>query len=246
MLPFPDEIQNHAAILEDALTEEIEKELMMKSSTNYIIQCNYAKLLISHFKMVSKKLFSKAMTKQKINNDGFTYDAAHPIELTLVPKDYTHNKNEFKKKKLPLWSIGLLTMTWSVGCHAFPRWLSREKAIKRVAHKAMYMIDNRTIYCILDSICKKTDLHPYVKQFSWEMNVEHSMLSMCNGWAQTIKSQWHQKLKQSFRTWHTMARKKGGTEIQILVYQVPNHYWKLYGRWVSRIWCVDKNMLSAQ
>ena len=31
-------------------------------------------------------------------------------------------------------------------------------------HTAEYMIDNRTVYDILDQICKDTDLYPYDKQ----------------------------------------------------------------------------------
>ena len=45
------------------------------------------------------------------------------------------------------------------------------------AHMVEYKIDNRSVYDILDQICKDTNLYPYVK---------HIMPSIPGGWAQII------------------------------------------------------------
>ena len=61
--------------------------------------------------------------------------------------------------------------------------LHNEQSVQTVKeHTAEYMIDNRTVYDILDQICKDTDFYPYVKQ--------HESKRDCRGAFYAIYSRW--------------------------------------------------------
>ena len=49
-------------------------------------------------------------------------------------------------------------------------------------HTTEYKIDNRTVYDILDQICKDTDLYPYVKQHKSKKDGRGSFYSIHSRW----------------------------------------------------------------
>ena len=49
-------------------------------------------------------------------------------------------------------------------------------------HKAEYEIDNRSLYDILDQICKDTDLYPYVKQHKSKRDSRGAFYAIHSRW----------------------------------------------------------------
>ena len=58
-----------------------------------------------------------------------------------------------------------------------------EKDAQRVqVHTAVYKIDNRTVYDILDQICKDIDLYPYVKQHKSKRDGRRAFYAIYSRW----------------------------------------------------------------
>ena len=75
-----------------------------------------------------------------------------------------------------------------------------------------YKIDNRTVYDILDQICKNIYLYPYVKQHKSKRDGRGAFMpSTSGGWVQTMLIQQHQKLRLLCRCSPTMEERKPGT-----------------------------------
>ena len=49
-------------------------------------------------------------------------------------------------------------------------------------HATEYKIDNRTVYNILDQICKDTDLYPYVKQHKFKRDGTGAFYAIHSKW----------------------------------------------------------------
>ena len=61
--------------------------------------------------------------------------------------------------------------------------LNNEQSAQSVKeHTAEYMIDNRSVYDILDQICKDTDLYPFVKQHKSKRDGKGAFYAICSRW----------------------------------------------------------------
>ena len=77
-------------------------------------------------------------------------------------------------------------MRQSPGCYTYPQKenkLHTKKSAKSVKEcMAEYEIDNRTVYNILDQICKDTDLNPNVKHLKSKRNVRGASFAIHFRW----------------------------------------------------------------
>ena len=111
-------------------------------------------------------------------------------------------------------------------------------------HTAEYKIDNRSVYNILDQICKDTELYPCIKQHKYKRDSRgayyaiHSMLlgpNHINATASEDKLALHSLC---------MTRKLG--KVCCLPCQVPYYPRKPYGIWVPRPQPRVKSLISIE
>ena len=59
---------------------------------------------------------------------------------------------------------------------------NKQSALSVTVHMSEYKIDNRTVYDILNRICKDTDLYPYVKQHKSKRNSRGALYAIHSRW----------------------------------------------------------------